>query len=80
MQLHLIDTQHTTFTLSTSFLLELLDVLLELIEVVDTVIADADAADLTLLLSFDEGFPGAFAVRGTAVRGVYEHFVLCKQT
>lgn len=55
--------------------LELGDVLLELVKVVDAVVADADGAELALLDRLDEGLPGALARRRAAVGRVEEHQV-----
>lgn len=46
------------------------DVLLELVEVVDSVIRDADRARFAGFLGFDEGFPGAESAFFSAVGGV----------
>ncbi len=49
---------------------ESLDVRLQLGEVVDAVVGDADGADEAGALGFDEGEPGAVAGCGAAVGGV----------
>lgn len=55
--------------------LELGDVLLEFVQVMDTVVADADGADLPLLDALDESLPGAFAGGRSAVGCMEEYQV-----
>lgn len=61
VQLDLVDTQDASLSLSTPLLLQLLDVSLQLIQVVHTIITDAQRADLSSLLSLDQSLPGSLA-------------------
>lgn len=62
-------------TTVTPLSLELGDMLLELVQVVDAVVADADRANLAFLNSLDESLPGALAGSGSAVRCVKKNQV-----
>jgi hypothetical protein len=59
-------------TLPLPLLLKLRDMLLQLVEVVHTVVAHAKTAHVASGLGFDERSPGAIAVSRATVRGVDE--------
>jgi hypothetical protein len=60
-------------SLASALLLQLGDVGLQLLEMVQAVVADPDASDLTRLDGLDERLPDALAVDGSTVRGVDQH-------
>jgi hypothetical protein len=69
MQLPLSDADLASFALAV-LLFELLDVRFELVEMVDSVVGDADGSDLACLLRFNESAPAAFSGFDATVRGV----------